>query len=114
MGFIYPLEGGLEHEHFLLTAWPPSCPFCLPAGPSQMVEVFCKEPIEFSDGAIMLAGTFETSRTTRRYVLPDEEPSCSSGSTTSVGPASCRSSRRRPNREDRPAGRLQGGAASGA
>jgi hypothetical protein len=37
MGFIYPLEGGLKHEHFLLTAWPPTCPFCLPAGPSQMV-----------------------------------------------------------------------------
>ena len=33
MGFIYPLEGGLKHEHFLLTAWPPSRPFCLPAGP---------------------------------------------------------------------------------
>jgi hypothetical protein len=32
MGLIFPLEGGLEHERFLLTAWPPSCPFCLPAG----------------------------------------------------------------------------------
>jgi hypothetical protein len=60
MGFIYPLEGGLKHEHFLLTAWPPSCPFCLPAGPSQMVEIYCEEPIEFTDGAIMLDGTFET------------------------------------------------------
>jgi uncharacterized protein len=60
MGFIFPLEGKVMHEHFLLTAWPPSCPFCLPAGPSQMVEVFCKDPIEFSDGAIVLAGTFET------------------------------------------------------
>jgi hypothetical protein len=59
MGFIYPLEGGLEHERFLLTAWPPSCPFCLPAGPSQMVEVFCAEPIEFTEGAIMMAGRFE-------------------------------------------------------
>ena len=67
MGFIYPLEGGLEHEHFLLTAWPPSCPFCLPAGPSQMVEVFCKEPIEFSDGRDH-AGRHvrDCSRTTRR------------------------------------------------
>ena len=71
MGFIYPLEGGLEHEHFLLTAWPPSCPFCLPAGPSQMVEVFCKDPIEFSDGAIMLAGTFGDSQgRPLRHVLP--------------------------------------------
>ena len=59
MGFIYPLEGGLEHERFLLTAWPPSCPFCLPAGPSQMVEVFCAEPVEFTEGAILMAGRFE-------------------------------------------------------
>jgi hypothetical protein len=59
MGFIYPLEGGLEHERFLLTAWPPSCPFCLPAGPSQMVEVLCAEPVEFTEGAILMAGRFE-------------------------------------------------------
>ena len=59
MGFIYPLEGSLEHEHFLLTAWPPSCPFCLPAGPSQMVEVYTDSPIEFTEGAIMIAGQFE-------------------------------------------------------
>ena len=59
MGFIYPLEGGLEHKRFLLTAWPPSCPFCLPAGPSQMVEVFCQEPVEFTEGAILMAGRFE-------------------------------------------------------
>lgn len=59
MGFLYPLKGGTTHEYFLLTAWPPSCPFCLPAGPSQMVEVYCEEPIEFSEGAIMMAGKFE-------------------------------------------------------
>jgi hypothetical protein len=59
MGFLFPLEGGLEHERFLLTAWPPSCPYCLPAGPSQMVEVLCAEPVEFSEGAIMMAGRFE-------------------------------------------------------
>jgi uncharacterized protein len=53
MGFLYPLEGGVSHDHFLLTAWPPSCPFCLPAGPSQMVEVFCAEPVDFSEGAIL-------------------------------------------------------------
>jgi uncharacterized protein len=57
MGFLYPLEGGMRHARFLLTAWPPSCPFCLPAGPSQMVEVLCEEPVEFSEGAILMAGT---------------------------------------------------------
>jgi hypothetical protein len=59
MGFIYPLEGGLQHERFLLTAWPPSCPFCLPAGPAQMVEVLCEEPVAFTDGAILISGRFE-------------------------------------------------------
>lgn len=57
MGFLFPLEGGVSHARFLLTAWPPSCPFCLPAGPSQMVEVLCEEPVEFSEGAILMAGT---------------------------------------------------------
>jgi uncharacterized protein len=57
MGFLFPLEGGLRHERFLLTAWPPSCPFCLPAGPSQMVEVLCEKPVDFSEGAILMAGT---------------------------------------------------------
>ena len=59
MGFLFPLEGKLEHERFLLTAWPPSCPFCLPAGPTQMVEVFCAEPIAFTEGAILVGGRFE-------------------------------------------------------
>lgn len=59
MGFLYPLKGGATHEHFLLTAWPPSCPFCLPAGPTLMVEVFTAEPIEFSEGAILMAGKFD-------------------------------------------------------
>jgi len=62
MGFIYPLQGGLEHARFLLTAWPPSCPFCLPAGPSQMVEVLCEEPVAFTEGAILLVGKFELLR----------------------------------------------------
>ena len=59
MGFLYPLEGKREHDHFLLTAWPPSCPFCLPAGPSQMVDVYCAEPITFTDSAIQVGGRFE-------------------------------------------------------
>lgn len=59
MGFLYPLEGGVGHEHFLLTAWPPSCPFCLPAGPSMMVETFAAEPVPFTEGAILMAGRLE-------------------------------------------------------
>ena len=59
MGFLYPLKGGVAHEHFLLTAWPPSCPFCLPSGPTHMVETFAADPVEFSEGAILMAGRLE-------------------------------------------------------
>jgi hypothetical protein len=59
MGFLYPLEGGVAHDRFLLTAWPPSCPFCLPAGPTLMVDVQAAEPVEFSEGAILMAGRFD-------------------------------------------------------
>lgn len=59
MGFLYPLKGGVAHERFLLTAWPPSCPFCLPAGPTLMVEVLAADPVEFSEGAILMAGRFD-------------------------------------------------------
>jgi hypothetical protein len=59
MGFLYPLKGGVTHDYFLLTAWPPSCPFCLPAGPTMMVETFAAEAIDFTEGAIVMAGQFE-------------------------------------------------------
>ncbi|MEL6962569.1 MAG: hypothetical protein AAFO01_07415 [Pseudomonadota bacterium] len=59
MGFLYPLEGGVTHDYFLLTAWPPSCPFCLPAGPAMMVETYASEAIDFTEGAIVMAGQFE-------------------------------------------------------
>ncbi len=59
MGFLYPLKGGMAHERFLLTAWPPSCPFCLPAGPTLMVEVLAADPVEFSEGAILMTGRFD-------------------------------------------------------
>lgn len=59
MGFLYPLKGGVTHEHFLLTAWPPSCPFCLPAGPALMVDVQAAEPVEFGEGAILMTGRFD-------------------------------------------------------
>jgi uncharacterized protein len=57
-GFIYPLEGGETHRRFLLSAYPPSCPFCLPGGPAELVEVECADPVRFSYDPVTLAGRF--------------------------------------------------------
>src|SRR5512140_2558427 len=38
-GFMMPLEPGEKQNHFLLSAVPLSCPFCVPACPESMVDV---------------------------------------------------------------------------
>lgn len=58
-GFIYPLEQAEKQSHFLFSGFPPGCPFCLPAGPDQLVEVFMDEPVPYSDGAVIVTGRFE-------------------------------------------------------
>jgi hypothetical protein len=58
-GFIVPLEQTEKQEHFLLSINPPTCFFCLPAGPEGLVEVFTKPGIEFSYEPVVMAGTFK-------------------------------------------------------
>ena len=38
-GFMIPLDIGDKQKHFLISAVPPHCQFCLPAGPDALVEV---------------------------------------------------------------------------
>ena len=47
-----------DQKHFLLAAVPPHCPFCMPAGPDAIVEVFAKEPIAYGFEPIVVAGKF--------------------------------------------------------
>jgi hypothetical protein len=62
IGFIYPVEAGETHQRFLLSAYPPSCPFCLPGNATEMVEVFARVPIAFTYDAVVLEGRFELLR----------------------------------------------------
>jgi hypothetical protein len=57
-GFIIPLETGTEQRHFLLSAVPPSCPFCVPNGPEGIVEVLAKQPVEYGFQPIVMTGKF--------------------------------------------------------
>ncbi len=58
-GFIFPLQGGERHEYFLLSAYPPGCPFCLPGGPTNLVEIKCAEPVDYTHEAVLIEGRFE-------------------------------------------------------
>jgi hypothetical protein len=55
-GFILALEMGEQQKHFLVSAVPPHCPFCMPAGPDAIVEVFAKKPVRYSVDPIVVSG----------------------------------------------------------
>jgi hypothetical protein len=57
-GFMIPLDVGDKQKRFLLTAVPPHCSFCMPAGPDAMVEVIARTPVRYTFDPIVIAGRF--------------------------------------------------------
>ena len=57
-GFMMPLDTGERQKRFLLTSMPPSCAFCLPGGPDQLVEVQAKNPVKYGFDPIIVTGKF--------------------------------------------------------
>lgn len=58
-GFMLPLQMGDQQSHFVLTAMPQSCAFCVPGGPEQLVEVKTKKPVAYGYDPIVLSGRLE-------------------------------------------------------
>ncbi|MDQ2964076.1 MAG: DUF3299 domain-containing protein [Pseudomonadota bacterium] len=76
-GFIIPLDMGDKQKHFLLSAVPPHCPFCLPAGPDSIVEVLAKKPLAYGFEPIVVAGRFAVLKDDPAgvlYRMTDAEP----------------------------------------
>jgi len=57
-GFMMPLDMGEKQKRFLLVAMPPTCAFCLPGGPDQLVEVVAKTPVKYGFEPIVISGKF--------------------------------------------------------
>jgi hypothetical protein len=57
-GFIVPLDVGDKQKRFLLSAVPPHCSFCMPAGPDSVVEVVAKTPVKYGFEPIIVSGRF--------------------------------------------------------
>jgi hypothetical protein len=56
-GFMMPLEPGKPQAHFLLSAVPTTCNFCVPAGAEGLIEVFSgARPVAYSEEAITVEG----------------------------------------------------------
>ena len=57
-GFMMPLEPGDRQKHFLLSAVPTTCSFCVPAGPQGLIEVRSKIPVKYSIEPVVVEGKF--------------------------------------------------------
>ncbi|MDW8469444.1 MAG: hypothetical protein RML56_11185 [Burkholderiales bacterium] len=56
---MVPLQMGDKQSHFVLTAMPQTCAFCMPGGPESMVEVRARRPVPYGFEPIVLSGRFE-------------------------------------------------------
>jgi hypothetical protein len=55
-GFMMPLEMGDRQSHFILSATPQDCSFCIPGGPESLVEVKTKQPLAYGMAPVVLSG----------------------------------------------------------
>src|SRR5258705_2899976 len=55
-GFMIPLDMGDKQKRFLLSAVPPHCAFCMPAGPDALVEIIARTPVKFGFEPIVVSG----------------------------------------------------------
>jgi hypothetical protein len=55
-GFMMPLQLGDKQSHFVLSAMPVSCAFCMPGGPESLVEVKAKQPVKYSFEPVTISG----------------------------------------------------------
>jgi len=58
-GYMFPLDAFGKQTHFILSPYPSSCPFCLPAGPNELIEVKPDEPMAFTYDPVTVKGKFE-------------------------------------------------------
>jgi hypothetical protein len=58
-GFMVPLQMGDKQSHFVLSAMPQTCAFCMPGGPESMVEVKARRPVTYGFEPIVLSGRLE-------------------------------------------------------
>jgi len=58
-GFMLPLESTDKFRHFLLSSRTPTCPFCPPGEPNEVIDVRTEKPIGYSEELITVKGRFE-------------------------------------------------------
>jgi hypothetical protein len=61
-GFMQPLEAKDTFSHFLLCKNAPSCAYCPPSKPNEIVEIFSAKPMRWQQNLITISGTLHLVR----------------------------------------------------
>jgi hypothetical protein len=76
-GFMLPLEEGETFTHYLLSLRTPTCFYCPPGTPTEVIEVFMAKPMAFDENLITVKGRFALTSNKDMgifYVLKDAHP----------------------------------------
>ena len=57
-GFMMPLESKEKFTHFLLAKRTPTCPFCPPGEPNEIIEVWTGKAVSYTENVITVKGIF--------------------------------------------------------
>ena len=58
-GFLMPLDARAQFTHFVLTRRNASCPFCPPNLPTEAIEVFATQPLEYGPDEFCVSGRLD-------------------------------------------------------
>ncbi|WKN33104.1 hypothetical protein PZB74_07070 [Porifericola rhodea] len=76
-GYIIPFEGLFKPEHVIVSSLPlASCFFCGSGGPETVMEVYLKEPIEYTESVVAFKGKLKLNDKDYEqlmYILEDAE-----------------------------------------
>lgn len=75
-GFMLPLESKEKFTHYLLSKRTPTCFFCPPGEPNEIVEVFSKKPVTWDEGIVAVSGTLKFTNNPEKgmfFQIPDGE-----------------------------------------
>lgn len=58
-GFMLPLESNEKFKHFILSKRTPTCQFCPPGDPNEIVDVWLEKETTWNESIIKVSGKFE-------------------------------------------------------
>ena len=57
-GFMLPLEATTKFKNFLLSKRTPTCPYCPPGEPNEVIDVWTSEPVAYTEDMVTVKGKF--------------------------------------------------------